>query len=158
LISASVFSRRNLGWKILSLLWALKIFLLSTEGFASDRTRSYFAQLLAELAIAISPALFAGIHSLVRKSAHLFEYGVLAFLLYRAVLATPRFSWEPRAALLAAAIAIGYSMTDELHQAFVTGRGGSAVDVGFDALGAGVAITLIYLYARIKDSSSGPDL
>ncbi len=63
----------------------------------------------------------------LRKLAHMTEYAVL-FVLWRRAL--PRYSpW------VAAAIAVGYACTDELHQTTVEGRHGTPVDVVIDAIG-----------------------
>ena len=52
-----------------------------------------------------------------RKIVHATEYGLLFTLWWRAL------GWRsPQAPLIAAAIAIGYSATDEFHQSFVPGR------------------------------------
>lgn len=72
----------------------------------------------------------------LRKIAHMFVFGVLAALIFVA--------WpgrQPkRAALL---LAIAYAVSDELHQAFVSGRHPDPLDVGFDAAGALVALWLM---------------
>src|SRR3954469_11352697 len=68
-----------------------------------------------------------------RKLIHAGEYALLTFLWWRAlrtVTASPH-----TAILLAAAIAIGYSATDEFHQRFVEGRHGTPVDVLIDSVG-----------------------
>lgn len=75
-----------------------------------------------------------------RKIIHMSEYGLLTFLSWRALrtIATPR-----AAILLAVAVAVGYAGTDEFHQHFIHGRHGTPVDVGIDAIGAGIATLLI---------------
>jgi hypothetical protein len=69
-----------------------------------------------------------------RKLVHMTEYGLLWLLWLRAL------GW--RAPWLAAAIAIGYAGTDELHQTFVAGRHGTPVDVAIDSAGVLVAALL----------------
>jgi VanZ family protein len=66
-----------------------------------------------------------------RKLVHMTEYGLLWFLWTRAL--------GHDRALLAAAITIGYSITDEFHQTFVHGRHGAPEDVLIDAAGVGIA-------------------
>jgi VanZ family protein len=63
--------------------------------------------------------------TVLRKLAHLAEYAVLGALLYRALRREP------------AAIALGslYAVTDEVHQAFVSGRQGSPLDWLIDTVG-----------------------
>ena len=80
--------------------------------------------------------------TILRKLAHMAEYGLLWFLWWRAL-----GYGDP---LLPAAIAIGYAITDELHQTTVEGRHGSPLDVLIDATG----IALAYLAARRVRSGS----
>ncbi len=69
----------------------------------------------------------------LRKLAHMAEFGLLWLLWWRAL------GYGHPA--LPAAIAILYAISDELHQHFVPGRNGSAVDILIDTVGvlAGVA-------------------
>ena len=72
--------------------------------------------------------------TILRKAAHMAEYGLLWYLWQRALQRpTP---WP------AAAIALAYAASDELHQTFVPGRHGTAVDVLIDAAGIAIAIAL----------------
>src|SRR4051794_39959968 len=75
-----------------------------------------------------------------RKIVHASEYALLTFLWWRALrtVVAPQ-----RAIVFAFLIAVGYSATDEWHQAFVNGRHGTPVDVGIDALGAAAAALAI---------------
>lgn len=76
----------------------------------------------------------------------MFVYGVLFILVHRA-LNTAGFGRKGMPVwAMAFAITIIYAVSDELHQTFVAGRYGSAKDVGYDALGAYVAILLKYKY------------
>lgn len=75
-----------------------------------------------------------------RKLVHMAEYGLLWLLWLRA------FRW--RRPWLAAAIAIGYAITDELHQTTVEGRHGSPLDVAIDS--AGVALTALARRALLR--------
>ena len=77
--------------------------------------------------------------TVLRKGAHMTEFGLLWLLWHRAL------GW--RAPLVAAAIAVGYAVTDELHQATVEGRHGTPVDVFIDAAGVAVAAAL---WARVR--------
>ena len=87
-----------------------------------------------------------------RKLIHAGEYALLCVLWWRAL----RTVVSARAALLgAAAIALGYAATDELHQSFVPTRTGTPVDVAIDAVGAGLAVLAIRHRAGL--ASTGPD-
>jgi len=90
----------------------------------------------------IMPIFAGGWDTLVKKSAHVVVYGVLAVLIFRALLTHGLSSRE--AAPLAIVLTVAYALTDELHQAFVTGRHSSVVDIGFDYTGA----TVFCLLAR----------
>ena len=65
---------------------------------------------------------------LLRKLAHMTEYALL-FVLWRRAL--PR-----QSPLVALAIAVGYAITDEIHQTSVSGRHGAPTDVLIDVAGA----------------------
>src|SRR4051812_37854765 len=87
-------------------------------------------------ALSAQPDLNSGLGTLDligRKIIHMGEYALLTFLWWRALRTVVSPS---RAIVLAIAIAIGYSATDEFHQHFVDGRHGTPVDVGIDSLGA----------------------
>jgi VanZ family protein len=68
-----------------------------------------------------------------RKLIHATEYGLLTFLLWRALRNVP----------LSVAIAVAYAATDEFHQHFVHGRHGTPVDVAIDSVGVAIAATFI---------------
>jgi len=80
------------------------------------------------------------IDAIGRKIIHTGEYALLCWLWWRPL----RTVAPARTALaLAVAVAVAYAATDELHQSFVPGRHGWAVDVAIDALGAGLAARAI---------------
>ncbi|HOW28704.1 MAG TPA: VanZ family protein [Elusimicrobiota bacterium] len=84
---------------------------------------------------------------IARKAAHMFEYGILAWLFYRAA----QGSWNvsPRLAYwMTFAYCFIYAMGDEYHQSFVPGRYPSFLDVIIDA--AGSMISLEIVRARIR--------
>ena len=68
----------------------------------------------------------------LRKLAHMTEYGVLALLWWRAL--------RTRSPLPAALIAVAYAVTDEFHQTLVAGRHGAPLDVLIDAAGVNLAV------------------
>jgi VanZ family protein len=78
--------------------------------------------------------------TILRKLAHMAEYGVLWLLWWRALgYGRP---WP------AAVIAVAYAITDEYHQSFVDGRVGSPVDVLIDAIGVAIAISIATRLSR----------
>jgi len=68
----------------------------------------------------------------LRKFAHMAEYGVLTVLLFRAL--RTHVTCKTQALLMAALLAVLYAFSDEWHQTFVPGREGSLRDVGIDGL------------------------
>lgn len=73
------------------------------------------------------------------KFLHLIEYGVLGFLLIRALSASKAGFSRKRIFVLAVILAALYGATDEIHQMCVPGRYPSLVDLLFDFIGAASA-------------------
>ena len=87
----------------------------------------------------------------VRKGAHLTEYAILAFLIWRARRKPVRNDtrpWKGLEARFAVVIVALYASTDELHQAFVPSRQASVWDVLLDTTGAVVGMLLLWGYGR----------
>lgn len=83
---------------------------------------------------------------LLKKSAHLIEYGIFSILIYRALVNS---RIEKKKAMWYAIIsAILYGMSDELHQSFIFGRTATVRDVLIDTTGASISIFAII--ANIK--------
>lgn len=78
---------------------------------------------------------------ILRKMAHMVEYGVLARLLVRAFVGSTFWSWK-RIFIWSLAFSVLYACTDEYHQTFVPGRVGSFYDVTLDSIGAWLALGL----------------
>ena len=80
----------------------------------------------------------------LRKIAHAAEYAVLGFLLLRAV----------GSQALAAAAAVAYAVSDEIHQHFVPGRQAALRDVLVDTAGVAVGVYAVprLLQTRLGDS------
>lgn len=81
------------------------------------------------------------LHKLVRKCAHAFLYGSLGI----SVAASARESGWKHSPLWAILICFLYAVSDELHQAFVPGRGPLVSDVLLDTLASAAGIGLFWL-------------
>lgn len=96
-------------------------------------------------ALSAQPDLSSGLGTLdtiLRKLAHLAEFGLLWFLWWRA------FGYgHPGPAI---AITLVYAAVDELHQATVEGRSGSPLDWAIDAAGVGLAGLAVMTWARLR--------
>lgn len=85
---------------------------------------------------------------ILRKIAHITEYGILAFLVWRAIFhsikinLTKVYAWSGALSLL-------YAISDEIHQSFVPTRNGSIFDILID--GVGIALMLCFLIVRKKN-------
>jgi len=82
---------------------------------------------------------------LIRKLAHVFEFGVLTFFIFRILKSTEKrhIYWN---ILWAFIFTVLYAISDEYHQSMVPGRFGTYKDVLIDSLGVIVASWLIYLH------------
>lgn len=86
---------------------------------------------------------------LLKKSAHFVEYGILATLIYRALI---NYGVKDRhAAITSVFIAFTYGLSDEFHQSFVPGRGPKFTDVLIDTVGA-----WLFVYVIISNVKSLP--
>ena len=97
--------------------------------------------------LSAQPGLNSGLgtwDTILRKLAHMTEFGLLWLLWWRAL--------GYRGKALPALIAIAYAVTDELHQTTVEGRHGSPVDVLIDSTGVAIAI----LAVRARSGSLAP--
>ena len=85
---------------------------------------------------------------LLRKAAHMVEFAVLTLLVLRGVGRTWPAVRRDRALAAAALSALLYAVSDEVHQAYVPGRGPSAVDVVIDGAGVAAAIGFAHWWRR----------
>ncbi len=135
-------------WRLATVAWAVQIFLLSSSPkMTSEHTRSFLAILLEQwfgFRPAESSVLLFGL--ILRKGAHVTEYAILAFFVFRSLEGILAPSERLRRTSWCLALTAGYALSDEFHQWFVPGRGASLVDWGIDI--AGVAITLLLLSVR----------
>lgn len=105
------------------IIWAVLIFFLSAQ------------EVLPGFTVSVYDFIF-------KKSAHMFVYGVLYFLLYQAYQKTNPKDRSIKTYLIPILISFIYALTDELHQSTVPGRHPSFRDTGYDMLG--VATVLLY--------------
>ncbi len=121
------------------IFWCCVVFFFSSQSADESTKRSDIIVKRVECADegvraqAIEDAGFS-VTGLVRKTAHIIEYGVLASAAY---FVFRRFSW-------AFAFSAMYAASDEIHQIFVPGRGPRVTDVAIDSIGAMLALSAIY--------------
>ena len=133
-------------------LWAVIIFLMSTDTFSSERTAWVFEPILRWMIRSLTEDQFSAIHHFIRKSAHFAEYFVFCLLLYRGVRGD-RKGWRWTWGLAALSCAAGYSVLDEIHQAFVASRTASPYDSLLDSIGAFAAFGVLWMWFRWRRSA-----
>ena len=121
------------------MLWIVFIFFMSTSMFSAQNTYMFFEPLLRFFVPTISHKEIIFFHIILRKLAHLTEYFISGFLLFRAFYKGSdkkrEWLWAAASLLVVAIIAAG----DEFHQSFVLTRTASLVDVGIDIFGGFIA-------------------
>ena len=75
-------SKSRVALRLTTLAWAVLVFYLSTERFGPDFSQWLVAQALTLLHVSVSPRTLHILDTLLRKGAHVTEYGMLAFLVY----------------------------------------------------------------------------
>ena len=133
------------------LLWLAVIFSGSGDVLSARQTSRFVEPLLRWLLPGASEATVRRLHGVIRKGGHVTEYGVLALLVWRARRwprrGEPR-PWRWADAGFALAFAALYAVSDELHQAFVSTRTASIIDVLWDSAGALLALGLAWGWQR----------
>jgi len=115
------------------------IFIGSTDLMSAEHTSRYLTPLLLWLKPDISLETIEQVHFLVRKTAHLTEYAILAFLLLRALREEES---RLRQTIVVLVVAVLFALADEYHQAFVASRTSSLGDAAIDSVGAFLGIII----------------
>ncbi len=136
---------------IATILWLIVIAIESTQYLSSHNTSRFLFPLLHYL-FAMDRQHFETVHFYMRKGGHVFGYGLLSILLFRAwretlpTLGNPRwtFRWANIAVLGTALVA----SLDEWHQSFLPSRTGTPRDVLLDTCAGIAAQILVFLWMR----------
>jgi VanZ family protein len=135
--------RRLLTHWLPPIAWAAVILSASTDAFSAANTGGWLERIAVWLTgHPFAPSTLEVMNFVMRKSAHLTEYGILGALVFRA-LRGDRTWWSLRWAVGAIVLAACVASIDEIHQMFVPSRTGTWHDVLLDAAGATVAQVLI---------------
>lgn len=131
---------------ILTLVWMCFIFYLSHQPASVSASQSGgFMNMLTSLPIVgglLAKVMeFSFAEFLVRKSAHMFLYFVLAILIYMSIGKGIDFKYYIISFVLTAL----YACTDEFHQLYIIGRSGEIRDVLVDSTGALLGLILVYI-------------
>ena len=145
-------TRSFLRYWLPAILWTALVLIASGGWLAGERTGGLLRALLA-LFGSVPVEVLGVMHFFLRKLAHLTEYGVLAWLLYRARGQTQTV-WNLNWAKFALAGVLVVAVIDELHQHFVPTRGGSPVDVLIDLAGGVLGLLIVRRLAMVHQSRS----
>ena len=85
----------------------------------------------------------------IRKAAHMTEYAILTFLLYKT------FIHKQNPLIKSFIFTALYACSDEFHQLFISGRAGQIRDVCIDSTGALIMLLIIYFILKRKDKKIG---
>jgi len=129
-----------------ALLWAGVIFSMSTDTFSSEHTAWVFEPILRWMVRSLTEDQFSTIHHYIRKSAHFAEYFIF------------RKGWRWTWGIAALSCAAGYSLLDEIHQAFVASRTASPYDSLLDSIGAFAAYGALWMWFRWRRSAREPEI
>ena len=127
------------------------IFLASSDAASFSHTSRIIVPVVQWFFPQISPAALHEVVVAVRKGAHLSEYAVLAFLIWRwdrAASQAQAVRWPWQSAWRTLFFVMAYAASDEFHQHFVPSREASVVDVFIDTTGAVFALLLIWVLGR----------
>jgi VanZ family protein len=143
--------RRHLLYWIPAILVAVLIALFSTHYFSNQQTGRVIIPMLHWLFPAATPRTLHLVHVGIRKMAHVTEFGLFSITVFHGIRGG-RAGWRLSWALATLVIAVTYAGLDEWHQSFVPLREARVRDVALDAIGAGLAQTLVWFYAKWRSN------
>jgi VanZ family protein len=133
------------------IVWMVLIFSASADPQSTEHTSRFLVPFLRWLNPNISAEAIETVRWCIRKAAHMTEFGMLAWLVWRALRKPKRndprpWSWKVAAAALG--LVFLYAAADEFHQRFVPNRTPSIRDVCIDTAGAMVGLAFVWLWQR----------
>ena len=147
--------RKIIAW-ITVMLWMVLIFYFSHQpATASNNLSIGITDLIVENVEKVAPNLDFSINNfnhLVRKNAHFIIYFTLGILVVYALRRSGVLGY--RSIGLGFLFCVLYAISDEVHQLFVSGRGGQVMDVLIDSAGASFGIGLYWMIGAILNRAS----
>jgi VanZ family protein len=145
----------SLFWAWLpAILWLCVIAVESSDWLSSEHTSRILFPIVRWM-FGLTYDQFVPLHAVLRKLGHVFGYGFLSLLLYRAWRGTISVAGSPRWSMVWARMAVFMTAfaasLDEWHQSFIPSRTGSVHDVILDtgaALAAQLGLYLFFLRRR----------
>jgi VanZ family protein len=137
---------------IAAILWLIVIAMESTN-LASSHNTSRILYPLLHFLFGLTYARFEHWHFFIRKGGHIFGYGMLSILLFRAwretLSASENLKWTFRWATLAVLGTALVASLDEWHQSYLPSRTGTPHDVVLDSSAAIAAQIFVFLWTKL---------
>jgi VanZ family protein len=134
------------------LIWAVLIFIGSSDLLSSSHTSGFLIRPLHALFPGASESTLAAIHFALRKLGHFTEYAILAWLAARAFRSSSQPWLRNRWFWVALVLVVCYALFDEFRQSFVPSRTPSIYDSLIDIFGGFTALLIV----RVR-TASGSD-
>ena len=141
---------RFLRYQLPPLLLAAIILIAASDRLSSEETGATLVRILGAF-LPASPDAYEALNFVMRKTAHLVEYGVLAALAFRGLRAE-RFGWRFEWAATALLYVVTVASADEWLQSRTLLRTGTPLDVVVDACGA--ILALLFIRNRLRKESA----
>lgn len=144
--------KKVLMW-ILFLGWISFIFYMSSQvADVSNKQSGFVIKVVETVGFDIESKFGELANFAVRKTAHVSEYCILAFIAYNLVRCYT--DKKNHARIYCIVISALYACTDEIHQLFVPGRTGMFRDVVIDTSGAVIAAIVLLIIDNVKKKKS----
>jgi VanZ family protein len=144
---------------IAAILWLIVIAIESTAYLSANNTSRILYPLLHYL-FHLDPIQFVRWHFYIRKGGHVFGYGLLSILLFRAwretLPATTAAPWTLRWANIAVLGTALVASLDEWHQSFIPTRTGRRQDVVLDTVAGIGAQLLVFVWIASRSVRKRP--
>lgn len=144
---------KKLFWQAATLCWMIVIFLFSSQPAteSGELSDGLLFDILDWLNIEVSISTGEFLSVFIRKAAHFSIYAILGVLVFVCIGVIFDSIKCKKRALSAEIVCMCYAISDEVHQLFVPGRSGAAVDVLLDSIGAVTGIALIGVFFCIAE-------
>jgi VanZ family protein len=135
-------TRNFLVYWLPALIWTPAVLSFSSDPFSAEHTGAVLKVVFGWM----QPTSFDVLHFVIRKLAHLSEYGLLALLWFHAFRGG-RPGWSFAWARAAFGVSMAVAAIDEFHQSFVPSRTSAVRDVLIDCVGALVVLLIVRWFA-----------
>lgn len=154
MIKAICNNKKRIIYGILVIIWMVLVFAFSSQnGEESKRTSGYFTDKVVQIIASVKADINIEdteeiISFIIRKMAHFSIYFVGGILIFNFVNTFPL--KLRNVMLLAFVLGCVYSISDEIHQLFISERAGQIRDVLIDSTGVLIAILLMGKFKEEK--------